>query len=148
MHYDTLVLKQLTMMMVVTTVMVMVVILLSGCVFSSVCGSRVPEKLLIPPPIPHPAHISVIIHNREASEAIPLDAPLTLQVCVWLCAYLITSSLYLSVRSSCFCQCMWISFFSVSQYLFIPALSMYMSLPWHKENILISSTCLNHSTVV
>ncbi|KAK7072695.1 hypothetical protein SK128_010140, partial [Halocaridina rubra] len=45
-----------------------------------VCGSRVPEKLLIPPPIPHPAHISVIIHNREASETIPLDAPLTLQV--------------------------------------------------------------------
>ncbi|KAG7173436.1 hypothetical protein Hamer_G023461, partial [Homarus americanus] len=45
-----------------------------------VCGSRVPEKLLIPPPIPHPAHIAVIIHNREASEPIPLDAPLTLQV--------------------------------------------------------------------
>nr|XP_045593779.1 uncharacterized protein LOC123755315 isoform X1 [Procambarus clarkii] len=45
-----------------------------------VYGSRVPEKLLIPPPIPHPAHIAVIIHNREASEPIPLDAPLTLQV--------------------------------------------------------------------
>ncbi|XP_064104875.1 uncharacterized protein LOC135214466 isoform X2 [Macrobrachium nipponense] len=45
-----------------------------------VCGSHVPEKLLIPPPIPHPAHISVIIHNREASETIPLDTPLTLQV--------------------------------------------------------------------
>ncbi|KAK8396821.1 hypothetical protein O3P69_005057 [Scylla paramamosain] len=45
-----------------------------------VCGSRVPEKLLIPPPIPHPAHISVIIHNREATEAIPLDATLTLQL--------------------------------------------------------------------
>ncbi|XP_071521204.1 uncharacterized protein [Panulirus ornatus] len=44
------------------------------------CGSRVPEKLLIPPPIPHPAHIAVIIHNREAAETIPLDAPLTLQV--------------------------------------------------------------------
>ncbi|XP_037776345.1 uncharacterized protein LOC119573262 isoform X2 [Penaeus monodon] len=45
-----------------------------------VSGCRVPEKLLIPPPIPHPAHIAVIIHNREASEPISLDAPLTLQV--------------------------------------------------------------------
>ena len=42
--------------------------------------SRVEEKLLIPPPIPHPAHIAVIIHNREAQDAIPLDAPLTQQV--------------------------------------------------------------------
>lgn len=52
------------------------------CLYLVVCGSRVPEKLLIPPPIPHPAHISVIIHNREAAEPIPLDAPLTLQVCM------------------------------------------------------------------
>ena len=43
-------------------------------------SSRVPEKLLIPPPIPHPAHIAVIIHNREAIEPIQLDAPLTIQV--------------------------------------------------------------------
>ncbi|KAK4293817.1 hypothetical protein Pmani_033507 [Petrolisthes manimaculis] len=46
----------------------------------AVCGSRVPEKLLIPPPIPHPAHIAVIIYNREATEPIALDAHLTLQV--------------------------------------------------------------------
>ncbi|XP_076032256.1 uncharacterized protein LOC143020023 isoform X3 [Oratosquilla oratoria] len=45
-----------------------------------VCKSRLPEKLLIPPPIPHPAHIAVIIHNREAANSIALDATLTLQV--------------------------------------------------------------------
>ncbi|KAB7503013.1 hypothetical protein Anas_11001, partial [Armadillidium nasatum] len=42
-------------------------------------ASRVPEKLLIPPPIPHPAHIAVIIHNRDAIEQITLDDTLTLQ---------------------------------------------------------------------
>lgn len=42
--------------------------------------SRVPEKLLIPPPVPHPAHISVIIHNRDATEQIPLEETLTRQV--------------------------------------------------------------------
>lgn len=50
-----------------------------ACYFSA-RSSRVPEKLLIPPPIPHPAHIAVIIHNREAAEPIQLDAALTLQV--------------------------------------------------------------------
>ncbi|XP_015590720.1 uncharacterized protein LOC107265616 isoform X2 [Cephus cinctus] len=32
------------------------------------------EKLLIPLPIPHPAHIAVTIHNRDSEEPIPLDS--------------------------------------------------------------------------
>lgn len=62
----------------------MLTMIVRMCVYFAVCGSRVPEKLLIPPPIPHPAHISVIIHNREATEPIPLDAPLTLQVSMFI----------------------------------------------------------------
>jgi hypothetical protein len=31
------------------------------------------EKLLIPLPIPHPAHIAVTIHNRDSEDPIPLD---------------------------------------------------------------------------
>ena len=32
------------------------------------------EKLLIPLPIPHPAHIAVTIHNRDSEDPIPLDS--------------------------------------------------------------------------
>ncbi len=32
------------------------------------------EKLLIPLPIPHPAHIAVTIHNRDTEDPIPLDS--------------------------------------------------------------------------
>jgi len=31
------------------------------------------EKLVIPLPIPHPAHIAVIIHNRDADEPVPVQ---------------------------------------------------------------------------
>lgn len=31
------------------------------------------EKLLIPLPVPHPAHIAVTIHNRDSEDPIPLD---------------------------------------------------------------------------
>lgn len=34
------------------------------------------EKLLIPLPIPHPAHIAVTIHNRDSEDPIPLDLEL------------------------------------------------------------------------
>ncbi|XP_060827871.1 uncharacterized protein LOC132913490 isoform X1 [Bombus pascuorum] len=34
------------------------------------------EKLLIPLPIPHPAHIAVTIHNRDSENPIPLDSEL------------------------------------------------------------------------
>ncbi|XP_026671760.1 uncharacterized protein LOC108627846 isoform X2 [Ceratina calcarata] len=34
------------------------------------------EKLLIPLPIPHPAHIAVIVHNRDSESPIPLDSEL------------------------------------------------------------------------
>jgi hypothetical protein len=34
------------------------------------------EKLLIPLPIPHPAHIAVTIHNRDSEDPIPLDSEL------------------------------------------------------------------------
>ncbi|XP_014217676.1 uncharacterized protein LOC106646149 isoform X2 [Copidosoma floridanum] len=34
------------------------------------------EKLLIPLPIPHPAHIAVTIHNRDTEDPIPLDSDL------------------------------------------------------------------------
>ncbi|XP_011298454.1 uncharacterized protein [Fopius arisanus] len=32
------------------------------------------EKLLIPLPIPHPAHIAITIHNRDSEDPIPLDS--------------------------------------------------------------------------
>ena len=41
---------------------------------------KVPEKLLIPPPVPHPATIAIIIHNRDAFEPIALEDSLTKQV--------------------------------------------------------------------
>ena len=34
------------------------------------------EKLLIPLPVPHPAHIAVTIHNRDSEDPIPLDSEL------------------------------------------------------------------------
>jgi len=34
------------------------------------------EKLVIPLPIPHPAHIAVTIHNRDSEDPIPLDSEL------------------------------------------------------------------------
>lgn len=34
------------------------------------------EKLVIPLPIPHPAHIAVTIHNRDSEDPIPLDLEL------------------------------------------------------------------------
>lgn len=34
------------------------------------------EKLLIPLPVPHPAHIAVTIHNRDTDDVIPLDSEL------------------------------------------------------------------------
>ncbi|XP_063235543.1 uncharacterized protein LOC134538292 isoform X2 [Bacillus rossius redtenbacheri] len=34
------------------------------------------EKLLIPLPVPHPAHIAVAIHNRDSDDPIPLDSEL------------------------------------------------------------------------
>lgn len=33
-----------------------------------------PEKLLIPLPVPHPAHIAVTIYNRDADDPIPLES--------------------------------------------------------------------------
>lgn len=32
------------------------------------------DKLLIPLPVPHPAHIAVTIYNRDADEPIPLES--------------------------------------------------------------------------
>lgn len=34
------------------------------------------EKLLIPLPIPHPAHIAIAVHNRDAEQPIQLDSEL------------------------------------------------------------------------
>ncbi|XP_048507153.1 uncharacterized protein LOC105689462 isoform X2 [Athalia rosae] len=34
------------------------------------------EKLLIPLPVPHPAHIAITIHNRDTEDPIPLDSEL------------------------------------------------------------------------
>ncbi|XP_043500875.1 uncharacterized protein LOC122523280 isoform X1 [Polistes fuscatus] len=34
------------------------------------------EKLVIPLPIPHPAHIAITIHNRDSEDPIPLDSEL------------------------------------------------------------------------
>lgn len=34
------------------------------------------DKLLIPLPVPHPAHIAVTIHNRDTDDVIPLDSEL------------------------------------------------------------------------
>lgn len=34
------------------------------------------DKLLIPLPIPHPAHIAISIHNRDSEHPIPLDSEL------------------------------------------------------------------------
>ncbi|XP_068087135.1 uncharacterized protein [Anabrus simplex] len=34
------------------------------------------EKLLIPLPVPHPAHIAITIHNRDSEDPIPLDSEL------------------------------------------------------------------------
>lgn len=33
-----------------------------------------PEKLLIPLPVPHPAHIAVTIYNRDTDDPIPLES--------------------------------------------------------------------------
>ncbi|KAK3915173.1 Glycerol-3-phosphate acyltransferase 1, mitochondrial [Frankliniella fusca] len=38
------------------------------------------EKLLIPLPIPHPAHIAVTIHNRDTEDPIPLDSELCQEI--------------------------------------------------------------------
>ena len=38
------------------------------------------EKLLIPLPIPHPAHIAVTIHNRDTEDPIPLDSDLCQEI--------------------------------------------------------------------
>lgn len=40
------------------------------------CNPYSAEKLLIPLPIPHPAHIAVTIHNRDSEDPIPLDLEL------------------------------------------------------------------------
>ncbi|KDR19062.1 hypothetical protein L798_06418, partial [Zootermopsis nevadensis] len=40
------------------------------------CHSYSAEKLLIPLPVPHPAHIAVTIHNRDSEDPIPLDSEL------------------------------------------------------------------------
>lgn len=40
------------------------------------CHSYSAEKLLIPLPVPHPAHIAVTIHNRDSEDPIPLDSDL------------------------------------------------------------------------
>lgn len=33
-----------------------------------------PDKLVIPLPIPHPAHIAITIHNRDSDDPIPLES--------------------------------------------------------------------------
>lgn len=33
-----------------------------------------PDKLVIPLPVPHPAHIAVTIYNRDTDEPIPLES--------------------------------------------------------------------------
>lgn len=38
------------------------------------------EKLLIPLPIPHPAHIAITIHNRDTEDPIPLDSDLCQEI--------------------------------------------------------------------
>lgn len=38
------------------------------------------EKLLIPLPVPHPAHIAVAIHNRDTDDIIPLDSELCQEI--------------------------------------------------------------------
>lgn len=38
------------------------------------------EKLLIPLPIPHPAHIAVTIYNRDTEDPIPLDSDLCQEI--------------------------------------------------------------------
>lgn len=38
------------------------------------------EKLLIPLPIPHPAHIAVTIYNRDADDPISLDTDLCQEI--------------------------------------------------------------------
>lgn len=38
------------------------------------------EKLLIPLPIPHPAHIAVTIHNRDSEDPISLDSDLCQEI--------------------------------------------------------------------
>ncbi|PSN34108.1 hypothetical protein C0J52_14201 [Blattella germanica] len=40
------------------------------------CRPYSAEKLLIPMPVPHPAHIAVTIHNRDSEDPIPLDSEL------------------------------------------------------------------------
>lgn len=40
------------------------------------CQPYSAEKLLIPLPIPHPAHIAITIHNRDSEDPIPLDLEL------------------------------------------------------------------------
>lgn len=40
------------------------------------CHAYNAEKLLIPLPVPHPAHIAVTIHNRDSEDPIPLDSEL------------------------------------------------------------------------
>ncbi|XP_008202982.1 uncharacterized protein LOC100123730 isoform X2 [Nasonia vitripennis] len=38
------------------------------------------EKLMIPLPIPHPAHIAVTIHNRDTEDPIPLDSEICQEI--------------------------------------------------------------------
>ncbi|XP_046659884.1 uncharacterized protein LOC124353884 isoform X2 [Homalodisca vitripennis] len=38
------------------------------------------EKLLIPLPVPHPAHIAVAIHNRDTDDVIPLDSEICCEI--------------------------------------------------------------------
>lgn len=33
-----------------------------------------PDKLVIPLPVPHPAHIAVTIYNRDTDDPIPLES--------------------------------------------------------------------------
>lgn len=33
-----------------------------------------PDKMVIPLPIPHPAHIAVTIYNRDSDDPIPLES--------------------------------------------------------------------------
>lgn len=38
------------------------------------CKPRSTEKMIIPLPIPHPAHIAVTIYNRDSEDPIPLES--------------------------------------------------------------------------
>lgn len=38
------------------------------------------EKLMIPLPIPHPAHIAITIHNRDTEDPIPLDSEICQEI--------------------------------------------------------------------